>query len=274
MMAVNWKRVAAISLPLVLLASVQLVGCSQVSAKTLTGGVEQYDVAKGWIPEERLGLDDWKKRVAPKLKVGLAWSDNLLPASSGDAIWVKIPDWLAGEWHINTARFIRDVGPPNYEEVTNIEDDAFGYQQDKNGGYWHMLRVPATNMTETDSHYARFIHHTQSGSQLTPAQFVIEGENMELRVSKKTGKIDSIRRRHDRYSWLLVGNSVQADDHVEYLDQAHKIQKGSEGTVKARPTKVAPYKRIDRTPDGFDVRQSFIDYLTQHGLQELVPTQQ
>ena len=245
--------------------------CSAFAAEPLRGGVEQYDVAKGWIPTERLGLSDWEKQVAPKLKAGLSWSDNLLPESTGAVVWVKIPDWLAGSWHIEKARYVRDVGPDTGEEVTNIEDDAFGYQQDSKGGYWHMMRVPVTNVTETDTNYARFIHHTQTGTMLTPAQFVVEGENMELRVSRKTGRVVSIRRRHDRYSWLFNGAFVAADDHVEYLDAAHKVQEGSQGTVKTRPTKVGPYKRIDKLPDGFDARASFKEYLVKNGLGELIP---
>jgi len=244
---------------------------STLAAEPLRGGVEQYDVAKGWIPTERLALSDWEKQVAPKLKVGLSWSDNLLPQTSGDANWVRIPDWLAGSWHIEKAHFVRDVGPDTGGEVTNIEDDAFGYQRDKNGGYWQMMRVPVTNVTETESSYARFIHHTHNGTMLTPAQFVVEGDNMELRVSRKSGRIISIRRRHDRYSWLNNGSYVAADDHVEYLDASHKVQEGSQGTVKTRPTKVGPYQRIDKTSDGFDVRASFKDYLIKNGMSELVP---
>jgi hypothetical protein len=125
-------------------------------ADPLRAGIEQYDVAKGWIPSERLPIADWEKRVAPRLKSGLAWSDKLLPEQGSETKWVPIPAWLAGHWHIERARFVLDKTGASAPDAMNLEDDIFGFQQDRSGGYWEMLRSPVTNMTEGDQFYSRF----------------------------------------------------------------------------------------------------------------------
>src|SRR5580693_4314483 len=49
--------------------------------------------------------------------------------------------------------------------------------------YWEMLRNPTINMTEGDDFYSRFVHYEQNGSQRSPYQFVLESDNLEVRVS-------------------------------------------------------------------------------------------
>lgn len=240
-------------------------------AEPLRGSVEQYDVAKGWIPAERLPLTDWRQKVAPRLKSGLAWSDKLLPEPGTEVKWVAIPTWLAGHWHIARAQFVLNKTGLEAPEVMNVEDDIFGCQQDKNGGYWEMIRNPVTNVTEGDDYYSRFIHYDQNDSIKAPAQFVLESDNLEVRVSKKSGRIATVRRRHDVYSWTMTASGVDAHDMVQFLDGAMKPKENGSGTVKTRPAKVGPYQRVDVTADGFKARDSFKLFLEKNGMKELIP---
>jgi hypothetical protein len=240
-------------------------------AEPLRGSIEQYDVAKGWIPAERLPLADWEKTVAPRLKSGLAWSDKLLPEQGVDAKWVPIPDWLAGHWHIARARFVLDKTGLESSEALNLEDDIFGYQQDKNGGYWELVRNPVTNVTEGDDFYSRFVHYEQTGSMKTPTQYVLESDNLEVRVSKKNGRIASVRKRHDVYSWTMTASGVEANDQVQFLDRGMKPKESGSGTVKTRPIKIGPYLRVDITGDGFKARESFKLFLEKNGMNQLIP---
>ncbi len=122
--------------PVLNFAPVSNSGSGAALAEPLRASITQYDVAKGWIPSERLPLADWEKKVARRLKSGLAWSDKLLPAQGDDVRWVQIPVWLAGHWRIERARFILDKTGMAAPDAMNVEDDVFGFQQDKNGGYW------------------------------------------------------------------------------------------------------------------------------------------
>jgi len=255
--------------------SVSVAACilpgQSVAAEPLKGSVEQFDVAKGWIPTHRLPIGEWQKKVAPHLKSGLAWSDNLLPEDGTEVNWVLIPNWLPGHWHIEKARFYSDqTGEPSVESL-NREEDIFGHQHDRRGGIWHMLRSPVTNMTEGDKNYSRFVHYQQTGVNKSPQQFVLESNNMEINVSKKSGRITSVRRRHDVYAWTGISGGVEADDHVEFLDNDMHPKISGSGTVKARPQKVDPFKRVDLTEDGFNARDSFKQFLEKNGLKDLAP---
>ena len=240
-------------------------------AEPLRGSVEQFDVAKGWIPAERLPLEEWERRVPPRLKSGLAWSDKLLPVDGTEVTWVPIPDWLAGHWHIDRARFVPDKVGTIAPEAMNVEDDIFGFQQDKNGGFWQMLRSPVTNVTVGDDYYSRFVHYEQHGSKKSAAQFDLESDNLEVRVSKKTGRIASVRKRHDVYSWTTTAAGVQANDRVQFLDNNMMPKEKGAGTVSAKPAKVGPYLRVDVTADGFNARESFKLFLQKNGMNQLIP---
>jgi hypothetical protein len=202
-------------------------------------------------------------------------------------VWVQIPSWLAGSWHIERARFYLDRNGAAAPEAINREDDVFGWQQDRLGGYWTVLRSPITNVTESDNTFSRFIHYQQGGLQKSSVQFDLESDNLEVRVAKKSGHVVNVRKRHDVYSWIMAaansgaalsGNQatylsavVQANDHVQFVDEHGRIEENSSGTVKSRPQKVAVFQRVDLAADGFRARDSFKAYLEKIGRHDLVP---
>jgi hypothetical protein len=269
-MSERFGRTSKILCALLCSLSTSIISSAAI-AEPLRASITQFDVAKGWIPTERLPLADWEKKVARRLKSGLAWSDKLLPEQGEDVRWVQIPAWLAGHWHIEKARFIEDKSGLAAPESMNVEDDVFGFQQDRNGGYWEMLRNPTINMTEGDDSYSRFVHYEQNGSQKSPNQFVLESDNLEVRVSKKTGRITSVRKRHDDYAWTMTAAGVEANDRVQFLDNSMRVQEKGAGVVKAKPAKIAPYQRVDVTGDGFKARESFKTFLQKNGFSDLVP---
>ena len=252
------------------------------------GAIKPSDATSPWPPAQQLPIDQWRDQVEPRLKAGLSWSDNFLPRSGTDVAWVQIPSWLAGQWHIERARFYLDSGGAAPEAV-NREDDTFGWQQDRLGNYWDVLRSPVNNVTEADDFYSRFIHYRQTASQKSAVQYELESDNIELKISKKNGRIITVRRRHDVYAWLCVaansgaaltynvaaytGSSVQANDHVRFtsIDKKGHVDETGSGTVRSRPQKVGPFIRVDVAADGFKARDSFKAFLLAHGRTDLVP---
>jgi hypothetical protein len=212
--------------------------------------------------QNNTSLQNWQTVVAPKLAAGAVWNENLLPPPNTMVEWVRIPAWLAGHWRIDKARFVDGRTGKTAPEATNHEEDVFGWQQDKLGNYWHIIRSPVTDVTETDEFFSCFIHYRQSGRQLSSVQFELDGDNLEVRVSKRTGLILSVRKRHDLYRWFTKGREVRAEDDVTFADG------NGSGTVKTRPQKVAEYVRQDFI-NGFSVRQSFIDFMQKNGLEPL-----
>jgi hypothetical protein len=242
---------------------VQGNGVCQVQAAPLEGGVEDT-----WMPPNRLPLNLWKDKINPKLQPGLKWTDSLLPEQYTEDFWMPIPAWLAGVWHSENASFIGGAGKRIGETSAYLSrhDDSFGYQRDKSGGIWHLVRYPFTSVTQTDSGISYFIDFTASGNAKNPFHINLDADDIEVLVSKADQKIQTVQHRHDSASWIKIGTMVSVDDLMTINGApAHN------GTIRTVPTQVGPFKRIDKMPDGYDVRASFRRFLVNSGKNNLLP---
>jgi hypothetical protein len=66
-------------------------------------------------------------------------------------------------------------------------------------------------------------------------------------------------------------NGVEANDQVQFLDNAMRAKEIGSGTVKTRPAKIGTYQRVDVTADGFKARESFKLFLEKSGFKQLMP---
>jgi HSP20 family molecular chaperone IbpA len=235
----------------------------EATAAPLEGGVEDT-----WVPPNRLPLNQWKDSVSPKLQPGLKWTDTLLPQPYTEDFWLPIPSWLAGVWHTEQASFIGGSGKRFGESSPYLSrhDDSFGYQRDKNGGIWHLVRYPFVSVTQADNNTSYFIDFTVSGNAKNSFHINLDADDIEVIVSKPDQKIQEVKHRHDSASWIKIGTSVSVDDLMTVNGAA-----SHNGTIRTQPTQVGAFKRIDKMSDGYDVRASFHRFLVNSGKSDLIP---
>jgi len=236
---------------------------NRTGADPLQGGVEDI-----WVPPNRLAINQWKESVSPKLQPGVKWVDTLLPEQYTEDFWMPIPTWLAGLWHSENASFTGGVGKRFGESGSYLSrhDDIFGYQQDKNGGIWHLVRYPFISQTQADAGTSYFIDYAMAGSAKNPFHINLDAENIEVIVSKADQKIGKVQHRHDATSWIKIGPVVSVDDQMTINGQSL-----NNGTIRSQPTRIAPFKPIDKMPDGYNVKESFRRFLVNSGKSDLLP---
>lgn len=244
-----------------LLASQTVLDRAQ--SEPLQGAAEET-----WVPTNRLPLNEWKSSVSQRLQPGLKWSDSLLPQPYTDDFWMPIPTWLAGTWHSEKASFIGGgaghIGQSS--DYLSRHDDRFGYQRDKIGGIWHLVRHPFISVTKSGSDTSYFIDFTPSGSSKNQFHINIDMDDVEVVVSNSDQKILEVKRRHDSSSWIKIGASITVDD-LMTVNGAPTHN----GTIRTQPSQVGTFKSMDKLPDGFDVRASFHRFLVNSGKSDLLP---
>jgi hypothetical protein len=232
-------------------------------AAPLEGGVEDT-----WVPPNRLPLNEWKNSVSPKLTPGVKWTDTLLPQQYTEDFWLAIPAWLAGVWHTEKASFIGGSGRAIGESSAYLSrhDDSFGYQRDKNGGIWHLVRYPFVSVTQADNSTSYFIDFTVSGNSKNSFHINLDADDIEVIVSKVDQKIQQVQHRHDSTSWIKIGKTVSVDDLMTVDGSSTK-----NGTIRTQPTQVGSFKPVDKMRDGYDVKGSFHRFLVNSGKSDLLP---
>jgi hypothetical protein len=233
------------------------------AAAPLEGGIEAV-----WVPPNRLPLNEWKEKISPKLQPGVKWVDSLLPQPYTEDFWMPIPTWLAGVWHSETASFTGGVGKRFGESSSYLSrhDDVFGYQQDKNGGIWHLVRYPFVSQTQSNSESSYFIDYSVAASAKNYFHHTLDADDIEVIVSRADQTIQKVQHRHDSANWIKIGPTVSVDD-LMTINGASL----NNGTIRSQPSKVSPFKPINKTPDGYNVQESFRRYLTNSGRSELLP---
>ncbi len=105
-----------------------------------------------------------------------------------------------------------------------------------------------------------------AGSAKNPFHINLDADNIEVVVSKTDQKIEKVRHRHDATSWIKIGAMVSVDD-LMTIDGASL----NNGTIRSQPTRVSPFKPIDKMPDGYNVKESFRRFLINSGKSDLLP---
>jgi hypothetical protein len=232
---------------------------SSASPKPLVGGVDE-----SWVPSDRVPLAEWKNMVSPRLQPGLTWNENLLPQLNTEIVWLTVPQWLAGQWHTDSAAFI--AGGTQSQDYASRHDDSFGCQKDKSGAIWHLMRFPTVSKTQTPDGTSYFIDFTMAGNSKNAFHINFDLDDVEVVVGKSDNVIQSVRRRHDATNWIKIGPMISVDDTMTIVGEPKK-----NGTIRSQPKQVSPYRQTDKLADGFNVQNAFCHFLENNGKADLLP---
>jgi hypothetical protein len=224
--------------------------------------------------ERRLPLPNWQRDILPTLAPGKAWDDSMLPKSFTEALWVKIPNWLAGVWQTSgqSNNYAVVNGQLAYQGTTNVNaTQTYGEQVDRSGAIWDLLRYPSTRTTETPTTVGFFVSlgpGTMSAAR--PGQYVRESSSIEIIVDKTSRAIQSVKNRRDRFT-ITLGKDGTLLDNDEVIDPSTGY---TSLVLQTRDIRIQPFTVVNIGPTtGFNVQQSFRTFLTKNGMANLIPIQ-
>ena len=231
-------------------------------AKPLQGGIEHSEV----LPE-----------LVGELHPGNVYSDDLLlkAGTAGNDLWFHIPSWYAGTRHSERMtvvyRYNYKTGETTQPMSTQLErqDSLSGYQKDKNGGIWDYRKVPRIQHVESDFVDAVLFVKSIHPVKETAEQFVIEYEEISITLQKNSNKILQVTQQ-EQISTVSSPEPglLRSDVSVKNFDMDGKPLRKEQSVVFSKILK--PFEQIDNYK-GVDLKQSFIDFLHSHQMDELLP---
>ena len=218
--------------------------------------------------EEDLTLDQWERDVLPTIKAGVLWNDSMLPRQRTEEVWFWVPPWKAGELQGDMAtEYEFKDGKPSLSGVhKNRFDLLSGQQRDAQGGIWHCARFPNVSTVETDERLVTVIGMASSHLQRAPDEEIVKERAIEISRNKDTGTIVSVREVLSRAKW-----TPQEDGTLLFIQQTlgQDDKPSKEGRLIVG--RVAPFRKVDSLPDGFDLNASLRGILLSRGMRDLIP---
>jgi hypothetical protein len=214
-------------------------------------------------------------RLDPQLWPGNTFdkklANKLLSSSRGHHVWRNIPDWRAGGWQCSQETNTRWLKYANGKtpieqkpmgahaaagaESIGLQKDKFGNIWDEfGGGYWQEMDYG------TDSGHT-FVKVRQPGESGNTDYYA---ESVEFDVDKQTNKIKSVqqRRTQSRSSYVAPDIMKEEEAHTAYNEKGSPIESGW-NTILLR--RISPFVEVESE------RSDFVRYLTDKGLQSLIP---
>jgi len=253
------------------------IAASAASADPLQGGVK-HDVQTPitgdiWSEGERemlpagLSFADTVPPVGPDLKPHKLFSSVLLPAEDKEDTWYQIPKWRAGFFHREKQIDHTQFG--DRESVSKV-DHLYGMQVDKNGGIWHHMSWPKITKVSMDGYSQYKIINKYEPVIRSNNEFCVKISSTNLDVDDKTGKITRVGKQEEIDRYFPHGT----DSSVGYCLIQGYSQHGRPNTelekCSVEETKLKPFSVLNNFR-GKDLRESFINYLKAHEMEDLLP---
>jgi hypothetical protein len=191
--------------------------------------------------------------------------------TKGHHIWRNIPDWRAGSWtcwqetntrwqkYVNGTTAIEQkplgIHPAAGAESIGLERDRYGTVWDEfGGGYWQEMDYAA----DKGHTYVTF---RVPGDYSNTDYYA---ESVEFDVDKRTNKIKSVeqRRTKSRSTYIAPDRMKEEEMHTVYNEKGKLIESA---------WNAIELKRISSFAEVESERSDFVRYLTEKGLQNLIP---
>ncbi len=219
--------------------------------------------------------------VESYLRAGVQFDPSVLKRTASQIDWYLIPDWFSGTW-VNDGNQTTTLYKFNYRTgqantvpsrsriLTN--DEVWGNQQDKTEGIWQSLVVPY--QTETlfpDSNEKEIsIVELVKPIKISKDKAVILFRSKRIRINNNTSIIIHTLQNESIQTYTQAGASrVQCYSSMKEFDEnGNQIDLIN---VEKFCRQTAPFDSVDYDEHGNDLKSSFRDYLTSHGLADLIP---
>ena len=224
------------------------------------------------------GQIDHSRRLPPLgegLQAGANFNPGNVPQAKYESNWFKIPEWFAGtfESHESTILMMHDyvskrTTKPN-KTVSSYGSELHGYQRDAKGDVWHFY-VQSGNSKSTQANHQTFNAIDWYGPELIAEdKLVMRIVATSLVVDTSTGTIVDSYRREDIKTYRPTDmRALQVNFTSKSFDshgQPRDLQTGVSIHRMAQP-----FRSIDRDGDK-DYRGMFRDFLSRHGMPNLIP---
>ena len=231
------------------------------------------------LPQSASGVED--ATLAPiennsiHLVAGVQFDETLLPDAQPKDDWYWIPSWFAGTWQRETVTTtkIYNYGAAT-EKVMTVQEtarslDEEGWQRDDKGEHWNCYHTPFRSESEGERTKQIFIVQSMTPLEITSDKVVKRFEGTGFIVDKETGIILHSARAKSVQTYRLVINGVINSSSVTIeFDKAGKPITAIKTTSEY--TQISGFRARD-FHEGKDMKSSFSEYLSNHGLHNLHP---
>jgi hypothetical protein len=213
--------------------------------------------------------------VAPELRAGAVFNEQLLPPAEPGNDWYWIPYWYAGLKHVDTETDWQDynfqtgvtINPDRV--LLNRQDLAIGFQADRNGQVWEFKRAPYRATIEGQNTVSIMMVRNRDPLLVSQERVVIRLLQTAIIVDKASNRILSSGQTEQINTYFPSGPGVmtlQSSIKTFGADGSPQLQELNSGIVADR----APFQPIDYY-EGHDMRALFSNYMLSHGYGNLLP---
>lgn len=211
------------------------------------------------------------------LKVGTEFDQaKALQSAAPKRVWFRVPPWLAGRWQEEqfTQTFCSNykTGVKNSTQQTHNAQttERWGLQRDSAGGIWDVIDLPYLDTTTSDKHVWKDLHTDDSMVFDSDVKVITRLYATRTVADKTTNLITDINQTECFSTFTMAGmDMIKTEYSMKEFDQQGNpidLREGFRVAHKIAPFQVGDFLR------GEDMRPSFRDYLINHGMANLVPT--
>ena len=230
--------------------------------------------------------------LAPAFRAGAQFDVTKFRALTPNNYWYKIPAWSSGTWHTETtttvhlhkfkpedsyASVLASLGLGPHERMDDWEADThmarnnetWGFQQDRDGDVWEFAYNNYYTLTEGERTYTvSFVKDVQVLS-VTNSEVVLKYTATSLLVGKYTRRIGVAIQKESIQTYSSAGGNMRrCEGSIKVFDEDGKPDSLAQTISIQLRTKA--FHQWD-VLDGRDMRVLFAEYLTTHGMEDLVP---
>ncbi len=215
--------------------------------------------------------------VPPYLRTGAIYDEKLLKSQvKSSRIWYRIPNWLAGTWHRNYELILKSSNPyldtPGRKFLSE-GDLNYGYQVDKYNNIWDTTILPSfwdINAHNQASEVTKGITFTYKPGDYRNPNYMYLQRDREICMNKFTNRITKIRQNEEIHTITLMEPAViRVLGSIKWFNDfglpLYQDQRITFEKLKA------PFTPVNFSETGEDLKADFIEYLKNHGLDDLIP---
>jgi hypothetical protein len=250
------KLVVAAAILIAILGATMLPASCQV----LTGGVEHSD------------------KLAPDkvFQIGTQYNQEKAMASvTPSRVWYRVPPWLAGRWTTDryTQTLYVDYASGSQDSTSRIHNaeltERWGIQRDRDGGVWDTIDLPFISTTTSPNEVSKDLHTGDALIFDSATKLVVLYKATRTTIDRNTNTITKVQQFESFTTLTLAGPNLVKDEYsLKFFDQQGNPVDFVKGWRYEH--KIEPFK-IYNFDNGQDSGPDFRAYLTNQGLQNLVP---
>ncbi len=211
------------------------------------------------------------------LRAGAIYDENLIKSQvKSSRIWYRIPNWLAGTWHQKYELILKSTNPilntPGRKFLWEL-DAGFGAQVDKYNNIWDTIMLP--NFNDVNAHnqaveVVKGMIYAYKPGDYNSANYMYLQRVREININKFTNLITRVLQYEGISTFTLMEPGVirQLSSRKWFNDYGMPLYQDQSITfIKLKE----PFKPIDFSKTGEDLKADFIQYLKNHDLDDLIP---